>query len=170
MDCLGNADRIRGKNRMTSLVECPHCSTRVLPMAGRICPACRKNVDNQPDPIPSPERVVKELYGAAAEQIGNGVAPSGVANYLTERGLNSEAAATVVNDLQQAKAHAKRAAGQRNMLIGAISCIVGVTVTALTMQAASGAAGGRYVIAWGAIVYGGLQFVRGVIQSTDASR
>jgi hypothetical protein len=31
---------------MSALVNCPRCSTRVLPMARRLCPACRKNVDS----------------------------------------------------------------------------------------------------------------------------
>ena len=30
------------------IMECPHCSTRVVPMEDGICPACRKNTTDQP--------------------------------------------------------------------------------------------------------------------------
>ena len=50
----------------------------------------------------------------------------------------------------------------RNIVIGLIFCIGGILVTALTYSAASG--GGRYVIAWGAIVFGAIQFIRGLTQ------
>lgn len=50
----------------------------------------------------------------------------------------------------------------KNMLFGAIWCIGGTLVTALTYQAAS--AGGHYIIAWGAIVFGAFQFLRGLVQ------
>lgn len=53
--------------------------------------------------------------------------------------------------------------GGRNMLIGACWCIGGIVVTAATYSAAQG--DGTYVVAWGAIVFGSIQFLRGVFQS-----
>jgi hypothetical protein len=149
---------------MSSLVVCPHCSTRVLPMTGQVCPACRKNVDAPPDPKPKPERVEADAYSLAAEQMLNGVAPSRIEKVLTERGLDAEAAATVVGKLEQTRAGAARQAGKRNMLFGASWCIGGIVVTAITYEAAS-QSGGTYVIAWGAIVFGGIQFLHGLFQS-----
>jgi len=54
-------------------------------------------------------------------------------------------------------------AAQRQMIIGALWCIGGIAVTAATYSAASGPGGGSYVVAWGAILFGGLQFVRGFV-------
>lgn len=48
-----------------------------------------------------------------------------------------------------------------DMIIGALSFIVGAAVTYFTYQSASG--GGTYIIAWGAILFGGIQFFRGLI-------
>lgn len=54
--------------------------------------------------------------------------------------------------------------GRRNMAIGGVVFLIGVIVTVATYAAASGPGGGRYVIAWGAIVFGALQFLRGASQ------
>jgi hypothetical protein len=54
-----------------------------------------------------------------------------------------------------------RAAANKNMLVGGLWCAGGILVTALTYSAASG--GGSYVVAWGAIVFGGIQFFRGLL-------
>ena len=52
--------------------------------------------------------------------------------------------------------------GTTNMGVGALWAIGGTFVTAITYSATSG--GGTYVIAYGAIIYGGLQFVIGLFQ------
>lgn len=48
------------------------------------------------------------------------------------------------------------------MLYGALWCIGGLVVTALTYSAASD--GGTYVVAWGAVLFGAIQFFKGVWQ------
>jgi hypothetical protein len=78
--------------------------------------------------------------------------------------LDADSAAEVVDRLKQAQAGARRIAAKNNMFYGALWCIGGIVVTAFTYQAASNAGGGKYVIAWGAIVFGGIQFLRGVAQ------
>jgi uncharacterized Zn finger protein (UPF0148 family) len=149
---------------MAILVDCPHCSTRVLPMTGRVCPACQKNVDTPPTPEPEPEQTVEAIYSLAAEQMRDGVASFGIQKILTERGLDAEAAATVVSNLEQFKARERREAGRRMMLAGVFWCITGLVVTALTYSMASSVGGGTFVIAWGAILFGGIEFVRGFFE------
>jgi hypothetical protein len=51
---------------------------------------------------------------------------------------------------------------KKNMLYGALWCIGGIVVTAATYSSAEG--GGRYVVAWGAIIFGAIQFFRGLAQ------
>jgi hypothetical protein len=152
---------------MIDLVECPHCSTRVLPMAGRVCPACRRNVDSPPDPTPPPEQVVEAVYGFAAEQMRSGVAPSGIEKSLTDRGLDAGEATVVVQRLERANAEARKEAGRKNMLYGALWCFGGIGLTAVTYRAAANSGGGKMVFAWGAILFGGIQFIRGLIQSAE---
>jgi len=60
-----------------------------------------------------------------------------------------------------------KAQGHKNMIFGALWFLGGTIVTVVTLQAASG--GGRYVVAWGAIVFGGIQFIRGLIQVNGQS-
>jgi hypothetical protein len=57
------------------LLDCPHCSTRVLPMAGRLCPACRKNVDSPADPKLKPKPADEGVSRLEAEQKREGIAP-----------------------------------------------------------------------------------------------
>ena len=54
------------------------------------------------------------------------------------------------------------AAARRNMLVGGLWCGGGIAVTAITYLNASG--GGTYVVAWGAIIFGGFQFLKGLSQ------
>jgi hypothetical protein len=61
----------------------------------------------------------------------------------------------------------------KNMVVGAVCCIIGIVVTVGTyLNAASSPTGGRYIIAWGAMLFGGIMFLRGVFQvlkKADAS-
>ena len=68
----------------------------------------------------------------------------------------------LLNLLQQMK-EAKNSAANKNMLYGALWCIGGLIVTAVTYSNASNE-GGTYVVAWGAIVFGGYQFIKGIYQ------
>jgi hypothetical protein len=56
---------------------------------------------------------------------------------------------------------ARRAKANRDMLVGGLWCVGGIIVTVVTLAAASG--GGTYVVAWGAIIFGGIQFFRGLL-------
>jgi Bacterial SH3 domain len=59
------------------------------------------------------------------------------------------------SDIQAAHARA-------NMRTGAIMCIGGIAITWITYSLAAN--GGTYVVAWGAIVFGAIRFMNGVIQ------
>jgi hypothetical protein len=56
--------------------------------------------------------------------------------------------------------------GNANMWIGGVICLIGLVVTIGSCMLA-GEGGGRYYIAWGAIVWGGIQFFRGLSQSKN---
>jgi hypothetical protein len=55
-------------------------------------------------------------------------------------------------------------AGPRNMVCGALWCIGGIVVTVATYSAAE--PGGTYLVAWGAILFGGLEFLQGLWQTS----
>jgi hypothetical protein len=58
----------------------------------------------------------------------------------------------------------QRAIGARNMAVGAAICIGGTAITVFTYEAATtGPGGGTYIISWGAILFGGIRFLKGLI-------
>jgi hypothetical protein len=66
---------------------------------------------------------------------------------------------------------AMHAAAKKNMLVGGLWCIGGTIVTAVTYGAASNSPnGGSYVVAWGAIIFGAIQFFRGLSAANASSR
>lgn len=58
---------------------------------------------------------------------------------------------------------AMKTVGKRNMLYGGLWCVGGTVATVATYAAAS-SSGGSYFVAWGAMVFGGIQFVKGLYQ------
>jgi hypothetical protein len=116
---------------------------------------------------PSEQELVESIYNFAAQELNNGVSPEMVEQRLVAHGLPAEAAATVVNGLVEARSNAHKKAGQRNMLIGGLVCVVGLIVTIVTYSNAV-AGGGTYVVAWGAILFGAVQFFQGIYQSSQS--
>ncbi|MFW6169074.1 MAG: hypothetical protein ACODAD_01200 [Planctomycetota bacterium] len=113
---------------------------------------------------PSEEEIVQAIYAFAAEQMKNGASSMKTEEMLVEKGLDKEAAVAVVANLRRMRSEALRSAGRNNMMYGALWCIVGTVVTVVTYSAAASGGGGTYVVAWGAIVFGAIQFLRGLTQ------
>jgi len=53
--------------------------------------------------------------------------------------------------------------GKRDMVVGGLWCLGGLIVTIGTYAFASG--GGTYFVAWGAVIFGAIQFFKGLIQA-----
>ena len=108
------------------------------------------------------QEAVDQVYGFAA----NMLIKENKTNYetkaaLMEQGLDEESASIVVDNLEQQIAQAKKEKANKDILWGAIWCIGGIIITAVTYSAASNG-GGTYVVAWGAIIFGAIQFFKGV--------
>lgn len=110
------------------------------------------------------DQVVEQVYRYTAQQLNAGVSPSQVIQELVAGGLPKEDATTVVRQMRQAQSKAKQEAGRKNMLYGALWCIGGLAVTFFSYQSATNG-GGKYVIAWGAVIFGAIQFFQGLGQS-----
>jgi hypothetical protein len=52
------------------------------------------------------------------------------------------------------------------MITGAVICVIGIVVTAVSYSSAS-EGGGSYVVAWGAIIFGAIRFFRGLMQASE---
>lgn len=61
-----------------------------------------------------------------------------------------------------------RSTARSQMMIGLCWCVGGVIVTIGSyMAAANGTGSGSYVVAWGAIIFGGFRFMQGLVSSRD---
>jgi hypothetical protein len=113
---------------------------------------------------PQPDsRVVRNVYLAVFNGLMHGDSAAGAVKALTDSGLDHDVAAKVVQNVQNfiaAFAQAVKSSGLKNALFGALWCIGGTAVTVLTYEAASG--GGTYFVAWGAILFGAIQAIRGL--------
>lgn len=113
---------------------------------------------------PNEDQVVEQVYRYAAQQLNAGVSASQVIQELVAGGLPKEDASTVVRQMRQAQSKVKQEAGRKNMLYGALWCIGGLAVTFISYQSAS-TGGGKYVVTWGAVIFGAIQFFQGLGQS-----
>lgn len=55
-----------------------------------------------------------------------------------------------------------RAVAVRNMVVGGLWCVGGIVVTAVSYSSAE--PGGTYIITWGAVLFGAIQFLKGFFQ------
>jgi hypothetical protein len=108
------------------------------------------------------QEFIKEVYQRAATLANQGKSKANIQTELLTMGLNQENASLVVANVFRLRKKAHREAGTKNIVIGALWCVGGIVVTAATYQMASG--GGTYVVAWGAILFGGIQSLRGLCQ------
>lgn len=117
----------------------------------------------------SDEQVVHAVYGFAADLMRKGESNYQIEKKLVEKGLNQADARAVVRTLsderQRQVTQANRDAAMRNMAIGGVICVIGLVITIGSYSAASSSpTGGSYTIAWGAVIFGGFQFFKGMSQ------
>lgn len=76
---------------------------------------------------------------------------------LVNDGMNRETAETVVNMVDDKIRKVKREQATKNIIFGLLWCVGGIVATA----------SGIGVIFWGAILFGGIQFIQGLVQLAD---
>ena len=111
-----------------------------------------------------PADALERAMSYAKDVLRQGMPRAVVEEVLRSQGFDAATASSIVERADRAK-NERRVAGRRHMIVGAIICVLGIVVTAITYSSAEH--GGSYVIWWGAIAFGGLQFFRGLIQATD---
>jgi len=109
------------------------------------------------------DATMEEVYEVARKHIRSGASAQEVQSLLVGRGINPQAAASVVKNVIQMRSESKGpgGAGVKNMMVGGLICLVGTAATVMSYMAAS--SGGTYVVAWGAIVFGAIQFCYGLV-------
>ena len=84
-----------------------------------------------------------------------------VCSALIEKGVDEDTAWQTIEAIEQQIHEAKKSQANNDILFGALWCFGGIIVTAVTYSEAA-TSGGTYVIAWGAILFGGIQFIKGL--------
>ena len=108
------------------------------------------------------QQAIDQIYNYAADQlINHNKSAYELRNELEQKGLDKESSARIVSDLEMQIEEARKAKAKKDINYGALWCFGGLAVTLFSYAAASG--GGRYVMAWGAIIFGGIQLVKGLV-------
>jgi len=104
------------------------------------------------------QEAVNQIYAHAANlMVHQKMSHEDVKTELVQKGLDAESAATVVESLGSQIKAAKKQRAQKDMLYGALWCIGGTVATMAEIG----------FIFWGAIVFGGIQFIKGAVNSFD---
>ena len=118
---------------------------------------------------PEEQKAIEELSEAVASELGEGKSREKIVKELVKQDWPEESAIEFVNNIEQAITEYKDSPEgrevlarkyARHMLYGILWFVGGTIVTVVTYEAASG--GGTYFIAWGAILFGIIDFFRGL--------
>lgn len=105
-------------------------------------------------------------FNYAADQIVNKKTDDElVKKELIAKGFQEEDADKIIYNIHfqvESEIEERKHKAKNNMIYGALWCIGGIIVTAISYSSVS-SGGGQYVITWGAIVFGGIQFFMGLI-------
>jgi hypothetical protein len=101
------------------------------------------------------QNAVNQIYEYAANLMINEKKDSHETKIaLKEQGLDEESASIVVSNLENQIEEAKKERANKDMLYGALWCVGGIIATASNIG----------FIFWGAIVFGGIQFFKGLLR------
>jgi hypothetical protein len=113
----------------------------------------------------SQEDPLGAAFQRAAALINQAKSRAQIETELKSTGLDQDSVSSVVNRVFQLRKKAHRDVAGRNIMFGALWCVGGTLFTVLSYQMASEhPGGGTYFIAWGAILFGGIQLLKGLGQ------
>lgn len=152
----------------TQTTECIACSELILAEA-KLCKHCKTRQDDSSRSNRDKNAAISSLPKKAAVPanlcahcgtVGPVSAFGWCSSCLTvEPAITQSPASTSAPGSTHGNGQVREGAG--SMAVGGIVCLVGILITAGTYNAASD--GGHFVVAWGAIVFGAIQFFRGLI-------
>ncbi len=110
------------------------------------------------------QNTVNEIYDYAANlMVNEGKNAEETRQALIEYGVSQEGASIVVTNLKQQIKEEKRKGASKDMLYGVLWAIGGLIATGLTYNAAED--GGEFIAFYGAVIYGGYRFLKGLFSS-----
>jgi hypothetical protein len=137
------------------------------------------NEQNQPPQTPAnadntnQQAAMDEVIQYVLECLNRGSSQAEVRKQLIASGMSAQDANEIVQQVASWRhknpgvAAGGGNSGQTSMAIGGIVCLAGIAITVISFMSAQG--GGTYVVAWGAIIFGAIQFIRGASQSQQGN-
>jgi hypothetical protein len=124
----------------------------------------------------SNDAIIDEAYIYVQRELHKGCRPVDIRRSLIQAGHSESQADTILETVMRpppphpnpAEAMYAGAGANNNMAIGGIVFLIGMVITVGSCMAAQG--GGTYYLAYGAIIWGGIQFFRGALQKGAESR
>lgn len=112
------------------------------------------------------ETIIQQVYDYTAKRLAqDNASEETVKKELCEQGINEDDAQIVIANVVKQIKEARLKHAKDDMKYGAIWCIGGLIVTGVTYMLAEN--GGSYIVTWGAILWGGWQYLRGVIDKNN---
>jgi len=102
------------------------------------------------------------IYRFAAIELAKKQPPKVVAKKLIDQGVMPDTANRIVAETHTAVRKALAEKGKKRMTRGLIWAVIGIVITCGTLAFASGRGGGSYVVFYGAIIYGVIDFIAGL--------
>ncbi|CAN5195458.1 hypothetical protein BH09BAC1_BH09BAC1_21960 [soil metagenome] len=138
----------------------------------------KDNTETTEVATPKIAKTRQELRDIADKMLKEGISEDEVRQYLLSEGLDLNSVYAMLGSLTQGAGFYKPIDGivdsrtgnrnsdsaSRDIMIGGLWFVGGILVTAISYSS-----GGRtYVVAWGAILFGGIQMVRGMMNSGNS--
>jgi hypothetical protein len=102
------------------------------------------------------KQAVDKIYNYAANLlVKENKSPSEVKKALMDEGIDEATSSIILENLENQIKNVKKDQANKDMLYGALWCVGGIVMTVADVG----------FIFWGAIVYGGYQFLKGVVNS-----
>jgi hypothetical protein len=107
------------------------------------------------------DAAARAAMGDIARRLAGGANPDHIVASMVEQGYTRDEAAGIVGHVNIQYRQAMAKAGRKRILIGFLWAAGGGAVTAFTYLSSTN--GGTYVVAWGAMIFGVYDMIRGLI-------
>ncbi len=159
---------------------CTNCGAENRAEA-RFCNRCGAALQVAPVPPPAPpppqkppsrQQPPRDLHQAVFKDLDSGKNQGAIVKQLTKQGWSKEAAQQfVANVARELDEYRKSPAGRMalanryrgRMIRGLLWTVAGIVITAVTYNMAVSEGGGAYYICWGAILFGFIDFLIGLV-------
>jgi hypothetical protein len=109
----------------------------------------------------APDAAASATLQDVAQRLAQGASVNQIVESMVSQGFTQEDAAGIVGHVNVQFRQAMAGSGLRRIRAGALWAVGGTAVTVLTYMQAS--AGGTYFVAWGAVIFGVYDMIRGLI-------